>query len=153
MNTDKYNLSLGFATLVISLSAFKSELSQIHIHVGQIPISLADYLFYAILALSFGLYLYFSEQIYYQTPPFSRLNLKILPQIAFFIILLVIISPIVLTVFQILYVINRFLKHWEYLEIVTKLLQIINLLVSIAAAFLATRYHFKLRESKKKENQ
>jgi hypothetical protein len=149
MNTDKYNLSLGFATLVISLSAFKSELSQIQFHIGQSEISVADYLFCAILALSFSLYLHFSEQIYCQTPPFSRFNLKVLPKIAFFIVVLVIISPIILMIFQFLYIINNSLKQWEYVGVMMKILQITNLVISIIVAFLATIDHFKSKKAEK----
>ena len=69
MNNDKFQLSLGFATLVISLSAFKDELSKFYFHIGLIEINMAEYLFYTILALAVSLYFYFAEQIYCQTPP------------------------------------------------------------------------------------
>ncbi len=146
MNNEKYNLSLGFATLIISLSAFKDELANIHFHIGLTQINMAQYLFYSILSLCAGLYLHFSEQLYSQLPLIRKINLKILHQISYFIIVLVIVSPIVIIVFQPLYRLNEMLKQWEHTEFLLEILQFLNFGVLIILALAMTYYRFKLKK-------
>lgn len=146
MNNEKYNLSLGFATLIISLSAFKDELANIHFYLGLTQINMAQYLFYSILTLCAGLYLHFSEQLYSQLPVIRKINLKILHQISYFIIVLVIISPIVIIVFQPLYRLNEMLKQWEHTEFLLKILHILNFGVLIILALVMTFNRFKLKK-------
>lgn len=63
----KYEVILGFVTLVVSLSAFKDELAQVHLELGWTTISLADYFLYAVYGFSVCLYLYIVEHIARET--------------------------------------------------------------------------------------
>jgi hypothetical protein len=63
----KYEVILGFVTLVVSLSAFKDELSNVQIELGWISISLADYFLYSVYGFSICLYLYIVEHIVRET--------------------------------------------------------------------------------------
>lgn len=63
----KYEVILGFVTLVVSLSAFKDELAKVHLELGWTTISLADYFLYAVYGFSICLYLYIVEHIVRET--------------------------------------------------------------------------------------
>jgi len=58
---NKFEIILGFVTLIISLSAFKNELSQISIDLGFKTITLAEYFLYSVIGFSISLYLYIFE--------------------------------------------------------------------------------------------
>jgi len=59
----KYEIILGFITLVVSLSAFKDELSQIKLNLGYTTFSLSNYFLLSILGFSLCLYLYIIENV------------------------------------------------------------------------------------------
>jgi len=59
----KYEIILGFVTLVVSLSAFKDELSRVNLNLGYASISLAQYFLYSVYGFSICLYLYIVEHV------------------------------------------------------------------------------------------
>jgi hypothetical protein len=63
----KYEIILGFVTLVVSLSAFKDELAKVNLELGWTTISLAEYFLYAVYGFSICLYLYIVEHIVRET--------------------------------------------------------------------------------------
>jgi len=90
----KYEVILGFVTLVISLSAFKDELSTVHINVGWTSFSLADYLLYCVYGFSLCLYLYVSESFLRETR-FGRLKvLGVMLWIAVFLFGFILLTPV-----------------------------------------------------------
>jgi hypothetical protein len=64
---NKYEIILGFVTLIISFSAFKDELSKIHYDLGYTTITASQYFLYAVYGFSFCLYLYILENIFRDT--------------------------------------------------------------------------------------
>ncbi|MDP3444520.1 MAG: hypothetical protein Q8T08_16805, partial [Ignavibacteria bacterium] len=55
---DRYEFIIGFVAVIISLSAFKEELSLIRIDLGLFQFSLANYFFYLILGFVITLHIY-----------------------------------------------------------------------------------------------
>jgi len=60
---NKYEIILGFVTLIVSLSAFKNELSGISFNLGYLTINSDEYFLYCVLGFSVCLYLYILEQV------------------------------------------------------------------------------------------
>ncbi len=63
----KYELILGFVTLVISLSAFKGELEKVDLDLGYTTISLASYFLFVVYGFSICLYLFIFDHLVRET--------------------------------------------------------------------------------------
>ncbi|MFT3911493.1 MAG: hypothetical protein QM737_18865 [Ferruginibacter sp.] len=96
-NKNRYELILGFVTLIISFSAFKDELKAINVNLGFYSFTLADYLLKVVYGFSLCLYLYILEKIARQS---KRINswkiVNFIEQFAFIIFVFIILSPIIL---------------------------------------------------------
>lgn len=93
---DKYDIVLAIATIVISLSAFKEELSAIHFDLLQYNISITDYLFGCVLGFSLSLYLYLIDKSLEGTKIWSSNIFSKIIFIAYWIHITVLFSPIML---------------------------------------------------------
>ena len=60
---NKYEIILGFVTLIISFSAFKDELVKVELDLGYYIFNLSQYLLFIVICFSICLYLYVSEII------------------------------------------------------------------------------------------
>lgn len=94
----KYEVILGFITLVVSLSAFKEELSKVDINLGYTTVNLANYFLNAIYGLCICLYLYIIERITSETRIGAYRIFNAIVWVAYFLFLLILTSPILLFV-------------------------------------------------------
>jgi len=93
---DKYEVILGFVTLIISLSAFKNELAKVSLPLGYTIISLADYFLYIVYCLFICLYLYIMENIAKDTKIGSWKIFDIIIRVAYFLFVFVLLTPLLL---------------------------------------------------------
>jgi len=139
---NKFEIILGFVTLIISLSAFKDELSLINIDLGFKTITLAEYFLYSVIGFSISLYLYIFEIVVRDTKigkwKFFDYTLKI----AYSLFALIILSPILIIIYVILYQLNMQLEENEtFTKILMIVLRITLLIVTILySVFAAKRY-------------
>lgn len=92
----KYEVILGFVTLIVSLSAFKDELSKVTLDLGFTTISLATYFLYSVYGFAICLYLYIVENIVRDTKIGHWKIFNYLIGIAFTVFSIVIFSPIII---------------------------------------------------------
>jgi len=103
-NKNRYELIIGFVTLILSFSAFKDELKEIEVNLGFYKFTLADYLLKVVYGFGISIYLYIIERIARQS---RRLNtLKIIDyveKLAFLIFVFIVLTPFLLGVVYIIY--------------------------------------------------
>lgn len=92
---NKYEIILGFVTLIISLSAFKDELSKINLELGYATITVANYLLYCVYGFSLCLYFYIIENIFRDTKVGKWKFWDYLLIIAFFLFIVILTTPII----------------------------------------------------------
>jgi hypothetical protein len=150
----KYELILGFVTLIISLSAFKEELKIINLNLGFLNLNLADYFLYIVFGFGLCIYLY----IIVHTARFSKMFstykiINYLEKFAFSIFVFIIISPIVLLIIYLGYFIfERFSLIDETKN--SYLSSIIGLLLGIASSIISsiiTHKYYRIRNKQAQE--
>lgn len=92
----KFEIILGFVTLVVSLSAFKDELSLVEIQLGYATLSLSEYLLYSVYGFSICLYLYTIELIVRETAIGSWRIFDLFIWIAYGLFAFILITPILI---------------------------------------------------------
>ncbi|HRI19395.1 MAG TPA: HEPN domain-containing protein [Panacibacter sp.] len=140
----KYEIVLGFVTLVISFSAFKDELSKFKIDIGFSVISVTDYFLWVVYGFCFSMYLYTIEH-------FGR-DLKIgtwkifdyILNLAYFLFYFLLASPILLVCYIGIYHLYILLapralevNHW--LEIIMLSLSILYTIISVLNTYEVIR--------------
>ncbi|MBD0725763.1 hypothetical protein B6A10_11275 [Flavobacterium sp. L1I52] len=149
----KYEIILGFATLIISLSAFKDELSQINLELGFIKISLSQYFLYSVFGFCLCLYFYIIEHAVRETKIGQWKIFDYLIAIAYGTFIFILISPI-LVLLNILSVkiYNYFLQKTEEekAEVLSLILTIING-ISVIVSFVGGKKLFKKHQEDIKE--
>lgn len=153
-NKNRYELIIGFVTLIISFSAFKDELGAININLGFYNFTLADYLLNIVYGFGICIYLYIIEQIARQS---KRLNswkiTDYVEKAAFVIFVFIILSPILLGLTYIIYLgVDKYTKldseqKAQLTSIVTLILGGFSGIVSI----LASIKHFKFRNKSRQD--
>lgn len=96
----KYEPILGFVTLVISLSAFKDELSKVTVNLEFTSFTLANYFLWIVYAFSFCLYLYIIEHMVRDTAVGSWKIFDWLTRIGFFIFIAALSSPVLISLIR-----------------------------------------------------
>ena len=134
----KYEVILGFATLVISLSAFKDELSKVNLDLGFTTLSLSEYFLYCVYGFSACLYFYIIEHIVRDTKIGHWKFFDYLIGFAFTIFVFTLISPllIILDIF-IINVYNLFTEKEKVSKgfiVFTLILNIISMIATIYGA-------------------
>ena len=94
----KYEVILGFVTLVVSLSAFKDELNLVQLKLGYTTISLAKYFLYSVYGFCICLYFYILEHIVRETKIGSLKIFNFFIWFAYILFVFILITPIVLTI-------------------------------------------------------
>lgn len=110
---NKYEIILGFATIIISLSAFKDELDKITISLGFADISLAKYFLYCIVGFSISLYLYVIEKIFCDTKIGQFRIFDFLIKIAFFLFSFITLTPILILINISLFELYKLTSHFQ----------------------------------------
>lgn len=149
---NNFEIILGFVTLIISLSAFKDELSLINIDLGFKTITLAEYFLYSVIGFSISLYLYIFEIVVRDTKigkwKFFDYTLKI----AYSLFALIILSPILIIIYVILYQLNMQLEENEsFTKILMIVLRITLLIVTILYSVFAAKRYIIVRKIKLQE--
>ena len=149
---NKFEIILGFVTLIISLSAFKDELSQISIDLGFKTISLAEYFLYSVIGFSISLYLYVFEIVVRDTKIGKWKFFDYILKIAYSLFALIILSPILILIYIILYQLNILMEEYEtFTKILLFVLRVIILILTLIYSFqLAKRYRIE-RKAKLQE--
>lgn len=129
----KYEVFLGFVTIIISLSAFKSELSKLNIDLGFMSITLAEYFLYAIIGFLISLYLFVFEIIIRDTKIGRWKIFGYIQKTAYVLFSLIIISPILILLYVATYQLGLLLQVKQvYL---TYLLNFLRVLLVVATIF------------------
>ncbi|MGN6646638.1 MAG: hypothetical protein ACTHJT_08910 [Cytophaga sp.] len=147
----KYEIILGFATLIISLSAFKNELAQVSLDLGYITITLSDYFLLVVYGFSICLYLYVIEKIVQDTKigKWKLFNYTI--QIAYFLFTFILITPLLIGVnilaFKLYSITNNYEADWNLF------IGILNLILTIITSFFSGKATRTFLEEKKRKLQ
>lgn len=95
---NKYEIILGFVTLIVSFSAFKDELSKINLQLGYTTISLSEYFLIVVCGFGVCLYFYIIDKIFQDTKIGSWKLFDYLIRFAYFIFVIILLTPIFLVV-------------------------------------------------------
>lgn len=99
---DRWQFILGFAAIIISLSAFKDELNKIVVDFHFISFSLSQYLFVLIFSFISVIYLYVIPYIF-STTKYSNLKIfKHIESLSYVLFLIIILSPSLLLIIYLL---------------------------------------------------
>lgn len=143
-NEIRYDLILGFVTVVLSLSAFKDELSRVTVELNFITFTLSQFFFIFILGTTTSFYLYSLERL------FSTLTIKQIQilswtrKAAYWLFILFTLSPIAVGLLWVFAQTN--LKLSDFLS--TALLAALG-----SASAILTTYLFRLIVRSRKERQ
>jgi hypothetical protein len=150
---NKYEIILGFVTLVISLSAFKEELAKVVLELGYTTITLADYFLGIVYGLSICLYIYIVEKIVTDTRIGNWRVFDWFLRIAYFLFVFVLLSPILILInilFIKLYVILTNQLAQSNLAIQTVLPAVTAVIGAILSQIITT---LLIREKKRKAKE
>lgn len=143
----KYEIILGFVTLVVSLSAFKDELSKINLDLGFATISCAQYFLYCVIGFSLCLYFYVVEFTARETKIGHWKIFDYLILFAYVIFVFIILSPLLVLLNLVIANYYKYLsdKPGEPKEkIFIIVLQVLNL-ISIIFSFFEGKNLFEKR--------
>jgi hypothetical protein len=153
---NKYEIIFGFVTIIISLSAFKEELSKINLNLGYTTFSLANYFFFIVIGLSICLYLYVSENIAQDTK-IGKWNLfKYTLNFAYFLFVFILVSPILLAtnilIFKIYELIAKnYTDATTTLKAINNVLSVIATITTVISSYLTSKRILSDRKIKKQE--
>jgi len=146
----KYEIILGFVTLVVSLSAFKEELSKIYIDLGFTTITFSQYFLYSVVGFSLCLYLYIIEFTVRETRIGHWKIFDNLILLAYAIFVFILLSPLLigLNVFVVSsynYAIEKPNEQRERIIII--ILQVINFVFVVGSLLEGQKIFKKRRET------
>lgn len=134
---NRYELIIGFVTLIISFSAFKEELKNVNLDLGFYKFSLADYLLKVVYGFGFCVYLYIIERIARQSKRIKTWRIiNIIEKLAFLSFIFIVLSPIILVIAYLSYLAFDRLTHIQK-EQKALLSFIIAFVVGIATGMLS----------------
>lgn len=148
----KYEVILGFVTLVISLSAFKDELSNVILNLGFFNLSLSNFLLYVVYGFSICLYLYIIEKFLRDTKIGSWKIFDYILKFAYFLFIFILLSPLLIILNLIS--LQIYLSVSLNLEALNRVLFIIMVITSILAfisSAVTSQLFFSLLRRKNKE--
>lgn len=150
----KFEVILGFVTLVVSLSAFKDELTEVQIDLGHTTITLAKYLLYSVYGFSACLYLYTMELIVRETKigTWKIFNYFIL--IAYVLFAFILVTPILFLLNIIAYkLFTTFVAQNEIKAInFSKVSSIITFILQLTLAIVTAVFYKRERKIKTQQN-
>jgi hypothetical protein len=140
---DKYEIILGFVTLVISFSAFKDELSKIILPLGYTTITASDYLLYIVIGFGFCLYWFIMENVFRETKIGTWKIWDYILKLSYFLFAFLLITPLLLglniLIFKLISLIDGL--HENTKKSFLLVLNIVSSAASVLAGFMATRYY------------
>lgn len=144
----KYEIILGFVTLVVSFSAFKSELEGYKIDLGYIYFSLAEYLLFCVVSFSICLYLYLLDKTFQDTKVGLWSIFRYTTTIAYLIFSAILLSPIFLFFnLLVIWIQQKFSSTTESeAKEIELVFSIINMFALIITAYYVRRFKKKQAE-------
>lgn len=150
---NKYEIILGFVTLVISLSAFKEELSKVTLELGYTTVSLADYFLWVVYGFSICLYLYVTENIARDTVIGKWKIFDYFLKVAYFLFAFILLTPFLVIIniiaFKIYFSISK--NYDEAKNFFPILVNIGSALIGSVVSLLASTRFLKDRKRKAQE--
>lgn len=131
---NKYEIILGFVTLIVSFSAFKDELSRINLQLGYTTISLSEYFLIIVFGFGVCLYFYIIDKIFQDTKIGSWKLFDYLIRLAYFIFVILLLTPIFLIINIIFYKFYLYSSKSDQVEIWYEITLFIISLVNILGA-------------------
>jgi hypothetical protein len=151
---ERWEFIIGYVALIVSLSAFKEELTHINLNLGFITTTAAQFLFILIIGFFITLHLYLIPFLLSSTRYANIRILRYLESLSYFIFVLLAVSPI----FMLIVIgINNFVNIISLIPIQTKdvltslISAIIAIITSIVANSVAVRYRKQKYSSEKQE--
>jgi hypothetical protein len=155
---NKYEVILGFVTVVISLSAFKDELAKVHINIGILQFTLADYFLMIIYGFSICLYFYVIEQVARDSRIGGWRLFDYMTRFAFFLFVLILLSPLILIIALLIFKLYELFNLPSYLaehtatkSVFATIISIIATITSLLSTTVISSRLFKQVLQKKKE--
>jgi len=151
---DKYEVILGFVTLVISFSAFKDELEKIKVDLGYIQFSISEYFLLMVFGFTISLYLYIVERIARDTKIGNWKIFDYLIKIAYFIFTAILITPILVILNILIYKISVFVSdnYDVIINISPKILISISSFIGGLITFILTNIILKETKRRLRDN-
>ncbi len=149
---DKYEIILGFVTLVISFSAFKEELAKISLPLGYTTLIASDFLLYIVIGFGFCLYWFIMENVFRETKIGTWKIWNYILKISYFLFALLLITPILLGLNILLY---QIIGLFDGLNDKTQktlrfIIAIISSGISAYAGVMAVKFYLVLNKHKKR---
>lgn len=143
-NKNRYELILGFVTLIISFSAFKDELKMIEIDIGFYKFTLADYLLKIVFGFGLCIYLYIIERLSRQYKKLTTWKIiDYVEKIAFVFFVFLLLSPILIILIYLgLLIVDNYTKLNSEQGIVSKAILsfVLGIVSSIISGFVTKKY-------------
>lgn len=150
---NKYEIILGFVTLIISLSAFKDELSNISIETGLINFTLSDFLLWIIIGFSICLYLYVVEKICKDTKIGHWKIFNVIIYTAYFLFTSILITPILIGIgiglyflYKLLPVDFNYIIHFLHFTLTITTALTITIILHFSSRFFVNQRNLKLQD-------
>ncbi len=140
----KFELLIGFLSLIISLSTFGDKMEKIDINLGFISFTGREYLFYSIIGLFVSFYFYAIDYTFKMTKIGKWRIFYVLTLLAYSVFVFIILSPILITLNyfayrQFVYLFEKSNGDWS-LSFFIVLIQIVWLLKIIFDVFLSIKW-------------
>lgn len=152
-NKNRYELIIGFVTLILSFSAFKDELGAVELNLGFYKFTLADYLLKIVYGFGICIYLYIIERVSRQS---KRLNawkvLDYIEKFAFAFFVFIILSPFLLGIVYLIYFAFDRYTHMDE-EQKASLVSVFSVVLSMVSGIISVLTTFMYYRTKNKNLQ
>lgn len=149
---NKYEIILGFVTLIISFSAFKDELAKVELNLGYYIFNLSQYLLFIVICFAICLYLYVSEIIARDTKIGKWKIFDYLVRFAYFLFVFMLLTPILIAL-NILIVKITYLLIDNVKELESRIGYMISGALGALTASLSKSWSKILLENRKKKEE
>jgi hypothetical protein len=149
---DRWQFIIGFAAIIISLSAFKDELKSINLDYSFISFSLSQYLFVLIISIISVIHLYALPYIFSSSKYSNFKIFKYIESLSYVLFLIIILSPSLLFL---IYLIKLLLVQITALEDSTKslLMSILTMVIGAITALVSKNIVNKYQSARKIKEQ
>lgn len=151
---DRWEFIIGYVALIVSLSAFKNELSMINLNVGFLTFNAAQYLFILILSFLVCLHLYLIPFLLSSTRYANLKMFSYLESFSYFVFVLLTASPFFVLIAVVVNLLINMLRSIpaDSKDIVNSAVSIIiGLIFGLTSNFIATKYRKQKYSSQKQE--
>ena len=151
---ERWEFIVGYVALIVSLSAFKDELTRINLNLGFLTTTAAKFLFALILGFIFTLHLYLIPFLLSSTRYANIRLLKLLESLSYFIFVFLTVSPIFMLVSIGINSLVNFIRSIpiDEKDVVTSSVSLaIGIILAIVSNIVAVRYRRQKYSSEKQE--